>query len=112
MRPESTSLWKERQGAAYLALHAEISAVLFRHDPVGVNFESNTDEYETEAQWILVRPSEASGAVDVRRTAGEVFDHWFTGVRPNTGSLNAAADEIWGIWTSSPMRTTVTSYGN
>jgi hypothetical protein len=31
------------------------SELLFRHDPVGINFEVNTDEYEPKAGTILPR---------------------------------------------------------
>jgi len=44
--------WKPAQAAAP-ALFAAITAVLFRHDPIGINFEINTDEYDPEAGTIL-----------------------------------------------------------
>lgn len=101
---ESTSVWKERQSADYLELHAQISAILFRYDPVGINFESNTDEYEPEAQTILARLNEANDSVDVRRIADEEFNPWFSGTPHNVESLDAAADEIWTLWVSSQLR--------
>ena len=32
--------------AEYGALFDSITALLFRHDPIGINFEDNVDEYE------------------------------------------------------------------
>jgi len=32
-----------------------LEAVLFEADPIGINFEDNTDEYRAEAESILLR---------------------------------------------------------
>lgn len=34
-------------------LLGEVSAILFRHDPVGISFDENADEYDGEARRIL-----------------------------------------------------------
>jgi hypothetical protein len=52
----------------YKRLFTEVSAILFRHDPIGINFEGNTDEYDPEAGTILprLRPdSHAAIAVEI-----------------------------------------------
>ena len=36
-------------------LWLEVSAILFHHDPIGINFETNSDEYDAEAQTIVLR---------------------------------------------------------
>lgn len=41
------------QKREYLALVAGVEAILFRHDPVGINFETNSDEYNPEAVRIV-----------------------------------------------------------
>ena len=41
--------------AEYGALFDSITALLFRHDPIGINFEDNVDEYEPETGTILPR---------------------------------------------------------
>ena len=33
---------------------AAIEAILFERDPIGINFETNTDEYRQEAQCIVI----------------------------------------------------------
>lgn len=59
MTLEPTSEWQARQSAACLELHAQISPILFRHDPMGISFESNTDKYDPEARTIQARLREA-----------------------------------------------------
>ena len=39
----------------YGPLFDEVSGILFLHDPMGVDFEDNTDEYEPETATILPR---------------------------------------------------------
>jgi len=59
------------------ALVAEVSAILFESDPIGINFEWNTDEYDSEAETILLRLGDARGPEDVQRIAHEEFVLWF-----------------------------------
>ena len=44
---------RRRLRAEYAELFDSIAALLYRHDPMKINFEVNTDEYETEAETIL-----------------------------------------------------------
>jgi hypothetical protein len=37
----------------YAGLYEEVEAILFRHDPAGINFGENTDEYDPEVSTIL-----------------------------------------------------------
>jgi hypothetical protein len=53
------------------------AALLFRHDPVGINFEINPDEYEPEVGTILPRLSCCNSVDDVRRVVHEEFVRWF-----------------------------------
>ena len=61
-------------------LLAAVSEVLFRHDPIGIAFESNADEYDGEAQTIVIRaiegPPRLSEADLVDVVHGE-FVQWF-----------------------------------
>lgn len=59
------------------ALVAEVSAILFESDPIGINFTENTDEYDSEAETILLRLGDAQGPEDVQRIAHEEFVRWF-----------------------------------
>jgi hypothetical protein len=39
--------------AQYRDLYIRASAILFRLDPIGINHETNTDEYDAEAELIV-----------------------------------------------------------
>jgi len=66
-----------RLKAQYRELYDATAALLFRHDPAGINFESNTDEYELEAGTILPRLRGCQCEADVRRVVHEEFVRWF-----------------------------------
>jgi hypothetical protein len=51
----------------YGALYDDVAALLFRHDPIGINFDVNTDEYEPEVGTILPRLRSCKSVDDVRR---------------------------------------------
>lgn len=46
---------RRRLRVEYGNLFDSVAALLFRHDPVGINFDENTDEYQPEAETILPR---------------------------------------------------------
>ena len=50
---------RRRLKAEYGALFDSMAALLYRHDPIGINFDfdDNKDEYESEAGTILPRMS-------------------------------------------------------
>jgi hypothetical protein len=68
---------RRRLAESHGPLLAEVSAVLFRHDPIGINFEDNTDEYEAEASTILKRMGAATSPTEARRIVHEEFVRWF-----------------------------------
>ena len=63
----------------YTALYDDVSSILFRHDPMGINFETNTDEYEPEVGTILPRLKEANSEDDLTRIIHQEFIRWFNG---------------------------------
>lgn len=76
-----------------------VSALLFRADPVGINFETNTDEYDAEAETIVIALPRATGLDDVRALAHEAFVQWFDA--HTAGPIDrytAVATEIWSLW--------------
>lgn len=81
------------------ALFTTVAAVLFELDPMGINFESNTDEYEPEAGTIIPRLAQASNPQDVETIVYEELCRWFgvdeAGTR--TGYATVAA-RIWDAW--------------
>jgi len=85
--------------AQYADLFDSTAALLFRHDPVGINFEVNPDEYESEAGSILPRLPGCQSADDVCRVVHEEFVRWFDAVTagPSERYIQIAS-EIWQLW--------------
>jgi hypothetical protein len=80
MTPDEVRLHREqrkRLSASYQLLLNEIAALLFRHDPIGINFEDNTDEYEAEAGTILPRLRRDLSAEQTTTIVHEEFVRWF-----------------------------------
>lgn len=85
--------------AQYGALYDELSAVLFRHDPVGINYSTNTDEYDPEVRAILPRLDTCTSAEDVTRVVHEEFIRFFDAtIAGPLPRYEAAASEIWDLW--------------
>lgn len=83
-------------------LFDQMSAILFRHDPIGINFEENTDEYDPEVSSILPRLAACASAIEVHRVVFEEFCSWFG--PENAGDetrYGAIAGEIWALWSAS-----------
>ncbi|MCB9562266.1 MAG: hypothetical protein H6708_17820 [Kofleriaceae bacterium] len=85
--------------AAYGARYHQVSTILFRHDPVGINFATNTDEYEPEVDTILPRLAGARDVADVQRIVHEEMVRWFSAATAGSADRYAAlAAEIWRAW--------------
>jgi hypothetical protein len=90
---------RRRLKAEYRWLFNDVAAILFRHDPVGINFETNQDEYEPEVGTILPRLLTCHSAVDVRRVVCEEFARWFDAETASPEErFTAIAAESWGCW--------------
>jgi hypothetical protein len=83
----------------YKSLFNEASALLFRYDPIGINFEDNTDEYDPEVGTILPRLSGCRSSTDARKVVFQEFCKWF---EPDTAGdemkYDAIAAELWLLW--------------
>jgi len=79
-------------------LQLRVEELLFRHDPIGINFETNTDEYEPEARTIVPRLHEAADEQDVLRIVHEEFVHWFGETAGPGERYRQIASEIWQLW--------------
>jgi hypothetical protein len=85
------------------SLVASLEDVLFRHDPIGINFGHNTDEYRSEAETIVLRLPEATSELDLLRIVHEEFVRWFdAGIAGSTDRYTTIAREIWHIWRTHP----------
>lgn len=88
--------------AEYGHLFDSVSALLFRHDPIGIAFDSeNTDEYDPETGTILPRLRGCESLSDTLRVVHEEFVRWFDadngGPEERYGEI---ASEIWQLWQS------------
>ena len=79
MKRSRERISEERQQlkATYGELFDAVAAVLFRSDPIGISFETNLDEYASEAGTILPRLKTCESADDVLRVVHEEFVRWF-----------------------------------
>jgi hypothetical protein len=90
---------RRRLVRGYEHLVASIEELLFRHDPIGINFGDNTDEYRGEAEVLVLYRGRAASVVDLRRIVHDVFVKWFdadlAGPESRYGEIAA---EIWALW--------------
>ena len=95
---------RRRLKAEYGKLFDSVAALLFRHDPVGINFEINEDEYETEAGSILPRLRLCHSENEVRHAVHEEFVRWFDADTAGPEErYRAIASEIWQLWQQRTM---------
>jgi hypothetical protein len=78
---------------------AAIEVLLFERDPLGINFETNKDEYRPEAESIVIRLPDASNEADAKAIVYDEFTNWFgidsAGPRSRYDEI---ATEIWTLW--------------
>ncbi len=60
----------------YRELYREIEEILFRCDPIGINFDENIDEYDPEVGTILPRLKGTRSEADVLNIIYEEFMRW------------------------------------
>src|ERR1700686_3982009 len=101
MSNERDSIKRERDAIKrkYGELFCAVSAALFEDDPIGINFESNTDEYEPEAGTIIPRLHSASSVQDVETIVYEEFNRWFgAGDAGLKSGYESVSRRIWETW--------------
>jgi hypothetical protein len=94
---------REKVRADNPELFQAISESLFKNDPMGINFNTNTDEYEPEVGTIVPRLQDCTSEQDVLDVVHEEFCAWFDGeatAGPKSNYVDAARD-IWDIWRGS-----------
>jgi hypothetical protein len=89
---------RQRLKAEYGEIYDQVAALLFRHDPVGINYDFNTDEYEPEVRTILPRLKACRSADEVRVVVHEEFVRWFSADSAGSEQNYAViATEIWQL---------------
>lgn len=85
--------------AEYGSLFDSVVALLFSHDPAGINFEINTGEYNYEAATILPRLCTCESAQDVQRVVREEFVRFFDAdTAGQEERYRDVASELWQLW--------------
>ena len=90
---------REQIKISYGRLFDTTAEILFRHDPLGINFEYNTDEYHPEVGTILPRLESATSENELLQIIHEEYIKWFD--ENMAGSKEKYADsatEIWSAW--------------
>jgi hypothetical protein len=81
--------------AEYEELYDRVSAILFEEDPIGINFDDNTDEYELEVDTILPRLKTCRTAADVQAVVHEEMVRWFDVTAGPAERYATIATRIW-----------------
>ena len=90
---------REKLKREYKHLFERMSRLLFRADPVEINFENNADEYEPEVGTILPRLEGARSAEDVQTIVYEEFCRWFgPETAGNKEHYASVSQQIWNEW--------------
>lgn len=83
------------------AFVAELEVLLFQQDPLGINYDTNTDEYRPEAETITIRLPEAADGDDAQRIIHEEFVRWFgTQTAGPPERYTDIAKATWQNWSS------------
>ena len=95
MQPEE----RKRLQPDYERLFSELSAIIYRVDPVGLNVEENPDEYDPEARTLLPRLGECRSVEDVDRVVRDELARWFTPeIVARSPTCDQLVEEIWSWW--------------
>ncbi len=83
------------------SLFAAVSEAMFRHDPIGINFGDNTDEYDAEATTVLPRLRACESVDEVEKVLREEFCRWFGADIGGRAPYGPLAKEVWRLWRES-----------
>ncbi|WP_218188477.1 hypothetical protein [Desulfosarcina cetonica] len=90
---------REEVKLKYPELFTEIQKCLFEHDPMAINFETNTDEYDPEVGTIIPRLSSCKSQADVQTVIHEEFVKWFGAENAgNISDYENIAKDVWNLW--------------
>ena len=82
------------------SIQDKISAILFKHDPVNLDFVDNTDEYDSEARMILEQIHIASDVDELEKIIIKIFITMFNDDRivdRSKADWKKTAEEIWDV---------------
>lgn len=94
---------RQRLKREYRELYDEVLEILFRNDPIGINFEINIDEYEPEVSTILPRLKEARSPEDLQKIIHQEFVRWFDAdIAGSRAKYARIAREVWDAYKKRP----------
>ena len=90
----------------YKDLISKISNIIFKYDPIEINFGHNNDEYDPEAESIVSKLKTVTSKEETINMVYEVFLHFFSDSVEIIGEKNSKlyldmTTEIWNIWINS-----------
>lgn len=92
---------REKLRQQYPKLFSKLEAIFFEHDPIGINFGSNSDEYALEVEGVLKGLPSATSQDDVHTMIYEAFSTCFdtqlAGDKQSMSYKNMAK-ETWEAW--------------
>lgn len=98
-RVEEIKLERQKLKNKYGELYDKVLEILFRNDPIGINFEINTDEYEPETGTILPRLKEAHSPEDLQKIIHQEFIRWFgADIADSRAKYARIAQEVWDVY--------------
>jgi len=82
-------------------LYHELTKVFFEFDPIGINYDTNHNEYVPEVGTILPRLTDCKDVDDARKVIHEEFVRWFAGecLAGKEDEYQEVAKAVWEIWT-------------
>ncbi len=83
----------------YLKLYSDLRKCFFEHDPIGINFGSNTDEYDPEVGTIIPRLAKCGSQADVLEVVHQEFVKWFgSDIAGGKSRYEEIATDVWNLW--------------
>lgn len=76
-KPEDLRIARAELKAAYGDAFSRLAQILFEEDPMGINFEDNTDEYEPETGTILPQLRHCQTVAETQGLLYSEFVRWF-----------------------------------
>jgi hypothetical protein len=92
-------LVRGEQRRRYGSLYDDLVSLLFRHDPISLDHETNTDEYAPEVGALLPRLEGCTSVEDVAVALHRVFVDYFDAKLAGPKSLyDRIAPDVWDLW--------------
>lgn len=84
---------------SYGVLFSEVSRIIFKHDPMNINFGNNPDEYNPEAHDIIAHLQRTDSKRESTKICEDVFIKWFDKyLAKKFKNYKSLANDIWRAW--------------